>query len=183
MFYSENNTAKKGVYMPEFTFLHRKNRRQFKALIPLYAAYRQQTICNHGGDKLPLRVFRRELMRVLRKTDECVWSNNPRAFLVLHEGQDVLGFADIRTVSVDLVESRDPYGTVEDFCIKEAVHGKGYGRMLYERTEKIFRDNATKTVLLTPDPVTGTQFWSKMGYTETEQTVPGTKSKIYRKDF
>lgn len=169
--------------MPEFTFLYKKNRRRFKQLPSMYAQYRQQTICNHTGKTMPLRVFRRELMRVLRKTDECVWSNNPRAFLVLHEGDTVLGFADIRTVSDDLIKSDFPYGTIEDFCIAEAERSKGYGRMLYERTEKVFCTNGTKTVLLTPDPKTGTRFWSAMGYTQTDQTVDGTQSKIYRKNF
>jgi GNAT superfamily N-acetyltransferase len=169
--------------MPQFTFLHRKNRRLFKELPAVYAQYRQQTVCNHTGEAMPLRVFRRELKRVLRKTDECVWSQNPRAFLVLHEEKKVLGFADIRTVSTDLIETDFAYGTVEDFCIAEAERGKGYGKRLYERTEKVLRDNGTKTVLLTPDPKTGTAFWSKMGYVQTEMTVPGTQSKIYRKDI
>ena len=169
--------------MPQFTFLYRKNRRLFGDLPALYAQYRQQTVFNHTGESMPLRVFRRELKRVLRKTDECVWSQNPRAFLVLHEDEKVLGFADIRTVSDDLIQADFKYGTVEDFCVAENQRGKGYGKRLYERTEKVFRDNGTKTVLLTPDPKTGTAFWIKMGYAQTDMTVPGTQSKIYRKDI
>lgn len=169
--------------MPEFTYLYRKNRRTFRALPALYAAYRAQTVCNHGGEKYPLRVFRRELKRVLRRTDECVWSNNPRAFIVLHEGKTVLGFADIRTVSTDMIPTGFAYGTVEDFCIAENERGKGYGRMLYERVEKVMCENGTKTVLLTPDPKTGTAFWQKMGYAPTEDCVPDTDSRIWRKDL
>lgn len=169
--------------MPEFTYLYRKNRRRFKTLKPMYAAYRQETVCNHGGALHPLRVFRREFNRVLRRTDECVWSNNPRCFLVLHEGDRVLGFADLRVVSNDLLQTDFPYGTVEDFCIAPEERGKGYGRMLYNRVERIFCENNTKTVLLTPDPKTGAAFWTKMGYEQTDDTVPDTASRIYRKDL
>lgn len=169
--------------MPEFTYLYRKNRRRFRTLPAMYAAYRRQTVINHGGDEYPLRVFRRELMRVLRRTDECVWSNNPRAFIVLHEGKTVLGFADIRTVSKDLLQTDFPYGTVEDFCVAETERGKSYGRKLYERVEKVMRENGTKTVLLTPDPKTGNAFWEKMGYTPTEDFIPDTHSRIWRKDL
>lgn len=169
--------------MPEFTYLYRKNRRRFKQLPAMYAAYRQETVCNHGSELHPLRVFKRELSRVLRRTDECVWSNNPRCFVVLHEGDTVLGFADLRAVSTDLAEIDSPYGTVEDFCIAENERGKGYGKMLYARAEKIFRESGTKTVLLTPDPNTGTVFWQKAGFADTGLIVPGTNSKIYRKDL
>ncbi|MBR2413965.1 MAG: GNAT family N-acetyltransferase [Clostridia bacterium] len=169
--------------MHEFTYLYRKNRRQFKQLKPLYADYRRQTVINHGGDDLPERVFRRELGRVLRHTDECIWSNNPRCFIVLHEGDTVIGFADIRAVSTDLLETDYPYGTVEDFCIAEEYRNKGYGRILYDRVETVLRKNGTKTILMTPDPKTGVAFWEKMGFASTDAFIPDTKSVVYRKDI
>ncbi|MBQ6862834.1 MAG: GNAT family N-acetyltransferase [Clostridia bacterium] len=169
--------------MPQFTCLHRKNRKQFRQLPALYAAYRQQTILNHGGKKHRLSVFRRELQRVLRKTDECVWSGNPRCFVVLHEGDTVLGFADIRTVSTDIPDVQFAYGTVEDFFVVEQERKKGYGRLLYERVERVFRENNTKTVLLTPDPVSGVQFWEKMGYESMHFCIPDTESTFYKKEI
>ena len=167
----------------EFTYLYRKNRRRFKELKPLYAAYRQQTICNHGGDELPLRVFKSELRRVLWHTDECIWSNNPRCFVVLHKGKTVIGFADIRAVSKDLLDTDYPYGSVEDFCIVEAYRGKGYGKLLYERVETVLRKNGTKTILLTPDPKTGVGFWTKMGFESTGEPLPDTNSIVYKKEI
>lgn len=169
--------------MPQFTCLHRNNTDLFRQLPLLYAAYRQQTVMNHGGKKHSLFVFRRELKRVLRKTDECVWSNNPRCFLVMHEQEKVLGFADLRTVSTDLPDISFAYGTVEDFFIVEEQRRKGYGRMLYARAEKIFRENGTKTVLLTPDPVNGVQFWEKMGYESMHFCLPDTDSTVYKKEL
>lgn len=169
--------------MHEFTYLYRKNRRQFKQLKPIYAAYRRQTVINHGGDDLPERVFRRELGRVLRHTDECIWSNNPRCFIVLHEGDTLLGFADIRAVSTGLLETDYPYGTVEDFCIAEEYRNQGYGRILFEKVENVLRKNGTKTILMTPDPKTGVAFWEKMGFASTDAFIPDTKSVVYRKDI
>ena len=169
--------------MVSFTFLHRRNRKAFRDLPDLYAAYRQQTICNHGGKKHSLFVFRNELRRVLKRTDECVWSSNPRCFIVLHEDSRIIGFCDLRTKSSDLAERAEPYGTVEDFYIAEDQRKKGYGRMLYDRAEKVFRENGTKTVLITPDPVSGTAFWSKMGYADTGDCVPDTDSRIYEKNL
>lgn len=169
--------------MHEFTYLYRKNKRRFKQLKPLYAAYRRQTVINHGGEELSLGVFKRELMRVLHHTDECIWSNNPRCFIVLHEGDTVIGFADIRAVSKDLIETDYPYGTVEDFCIAEEYRNKGYGRILYDRVENVLRKNGTKTVLMTPDPKTGVAFWEKMGFASTDAFIPDTKSVVYKKDI
>ena len=169
--------------MSDFTYLYRKNRRRFKQLKPLYAAYRRQTVSNHGGEDLPERVFKRELGRVLRHTDELIWSNNPRCFIVLHEGNTVIGFADIRAVSTDLLETDYPYGTVEDFCIAEEYRNKGYGRILYDRVETVLRKNGTKTVLLTPDPKTGVGFWEKMGFINTNEVLPDTESTVYRKEI
>lgn len=169
--------------MHEFTYLYRKNRRRFTQLKPLYAAYRRQTVINHGGEDLPERVFKRELGRVLRHTDECIWSNNPRCFIVLHEEDTVIGFADIRAVSKDLLETDYPYGTVEDFCIAEEYRNKGYGRILYDRVETVLRKNGTKTVLLTPDPKTGVGFWKKMGFISTGEVLPDTESFVYRKEI
>ena len=169
--------------MHEFTYLYRKNRRQFKQLKPIYAAYRRQTVINHGGEELPLRVFKSELRRVLWHTDECIWSNNPRCFIVMHEGDTVIGFADIRAVSTDLLETDYPYGTVEDFCIAEEFRNKGYGRILFEKVENVLRKNGTKTILMTPDPKTGVGFWEKMGFINTNEVLPDTESTVYRKEI
>ena len=175
-----------------FTYLHRKNRKRFAALPALYASYRQETVCNHGGKKHSLHTFKAELKRVLKHTDECVWSNNPRCFVVLHEEDKILGFADIRVKTQDLdaffylQDPKNPppvYGTVEDFCIAPSERGKGYGRILYDRVETVFKQNATKTVYLTPDPKTGVQFWEKMGYTNTTHTLPDTESYVFRKEI
>ncbi len=169
--------------MHEFTYLYRKNKRRFKQLKPFYAAYRRQTVINHDGEELSLGVFKRELMRVLHHTDECIWSNNPRCFIVLHEGKTVIGFADIRAVSTDLLETDYTYGTVEDFCIAEEFRNKGYGRILFEKVENVLRKNGTKTILMTPDPKTGVAFWKKMGFASTGEVIPDTKSVVYRKDI
>lgn len=169
--------------MLQITCLHRNNRNLFKTLPKIYASYRQQTVLNHGGKKYPLFVFRRELQRVLRRTDECVWTSNPRCFAVLHTEDRVLGFADIRTVSTDIPAIPFVYGTVEDFCIAPNERNKGYGRILYEKVESIFRKNGTKTVLMTPDPVSGTQFWQKMGYENMGFCLPETESFVYKKDL
>ena len=75
--------------------------------------------------------------------------------------------ASISTSSTYVVDIQYPYGEAKDFYISPQYRRKGYGRILNNYIENIFKDNKTNTVLLSPDPVSGIDFWKAMGYSDT----------------
>lgn len=59
------------------------------------------------------------------------------------------------------------YGEVKDFYILPRHRRKGFGTILNNYIEDVFINNKTNVVLLSPDPVSGIEFWRAMGYNDT----------------
>ena len=85
----------------------------------------------------------------------------------MESANELMGFASISTSSADVIDIPYSYGTVKDFYISPNHRRKGYGRILNHHIEKIFDENGTNTVLLSPDPLSGIDFWKAMGYSDT----------------
>ena len=93
--------------------------------------------------------------------------SNSDCFIVMKSDKKLIGFASISTSSTDVIDIPYTYGTIKDFYISPNHRRKGYGRILNDYIENIFKDNKTNTVLLSPDPVSGVDFWKAMGYCDT----------------
>ena len=149
----------------EFTFttITRDNISQYKNLCKIFAVYKIHTLRNHGetpgGKKMFYNLFNGIISRVSESDSDY--------FVVLQAGKEIIGFASISTLASDIISISYNYGTVNDFYISPKHRRKGYGRILNDYIEKIFRDNGTAIVLLYPDPVNGIPFWTAVGYRNT----------------
>lgn len=69
--------------------------------------------------------------------------------------------------SQNVVDIPYDYGEFKDFYILPRHRRKGFGTILNNYIEDVFINNKTNVVLLSPDPVSGIEFWRAMGYYDT----------------
>lgn len=73
------------------------------------------------------------------------------------------------------------YGYIMEFFVLPEYRRKGYGKEMYLRLEKLFRQDGVKRMYLTADPVTGKPFWQSMGFVNTGEKSPENNLEIYEK--
>lgn len=138
-----------------------------RKLCRAYIKYKRKSLRNHGEYPAGKKVFRELFYSIISKSTEDILSENPNHFFVMQSNNHIIGFASISTKSEDVVDIPYTYGEVKDFYISPKYRRKGFGRILNEHIENVFKQNGTSVVLLSPDPVSGIDFWKAMGYFDT----------------
>ena len=146
-----------------FTNITKDNANQYKKLRKVFARYKIQTLRNHGEAPGRKKMFYKIFDNIISRASD----SNTNSFIVMMSGKETIGFASVSMTATDIVDIPFNYGTVNNFYISPKHRRKGYGRILNNHIEKIFRDNGTSTVLLYPDPVNGILFWKAVGYYDT----------------
>ncbi len=146
-----------------FTSLTKESTKQQKKLRRIFAKYKRQTLRNHGEAPGNKKMFCNLFDSILSDVSK----ENTKYFIVMRADKELIGFALIDTAADDVVNIPYLYGTVNDFYISPKHRRKGYGSILNEHIESIFKENGTNTVLLYPDPVSGIDFWKEMEYKAT----------------
>ena len=146
-----------------FTNITKENISSYKKLRQIFVKYKMQTLRNHGEMPGNKKMFYELFDSIISNSS----LSNFDYFIVMESAKELIGFASISTSSTYVVDIPYPYGEVKDFYISPKHRRKGYGRILNHHIEKIFDENGTNTVLLSPDPVSGIDFWKAMGYCDT----------------
>lgn len=146
-----------------FENVTRDNMSQYKKLRKIFAKYKIHTLRNHGETPGGKKMFYKLFDNIISRTTD----NYTYSFIVMMSGNEMIGFASVSAKSTDVINIPFDYGTVNDFYISPKHRRKGYGRILNDYIEKIFKENKTDTVLLYPDPVNGIPFWKAMSYCDT----------------
>ena len=146
-----------------FTKITNENINNYKSLRKIFAKYKMQTLRNHGEKPGNKKMFYNLFDSIIPNASD----SNSEFFIVIQKEKELIGFASISTSSTDVVDIPYSYGTVKDFYISPKHRRKGYGKILNDYIENIFKSNKTNTVLLSPDPVSGIDFWKAMGYRDT----------------
>lgn len=73
------------------------------------------------------------------------------------------------------------YGYIMEFFVLPEYRRNGYGKEMYARLEKLFRQGGAKQIYLTCDPVTGKPFWESLGFKNTGKKSPENHLEIYEK--
>lgn len=149
----------------DFTFINvtKDNIGNYKKLRKIYAKYKIKSLRNHGEMPGNKKMFYELFDSIVSNCSV----NNSDYFIVMLSGKELIGFASVSTASTDVINIPYSYGAVKDFYISPKCRRKGYGRILNNYIENIFKVNGTNTVLLSPDPVSGIDFWRAMGYYDT----------------
>lgn len=153
-------SRKLGICFSEITT---KNINNYKILKKTYAKYKTKTLRNHGETPCGKKTFYNLFDSIVSSACE----NKTKHFIVMESDKDLIGFALIETASTDVVDIPYRYGEINDFYISPRYRRKGYGRILNSHIESIFKSDGVNTVLLSPDPVSGIDFWKAMGYCDT----------------
>ncbi len=146
-----------------FTNLTKENISNYKKLRKIFAKYKIKSLRNHGEIPSNKKIFYSLFDSIVSNASD----NDSNYFIVMQSDKELIGFASISTSSTDVINIPYSYGAVKDFYISPKCRRKGYGRILNDYIENIFKDNKTNTVLLSPDPVSGIDFWKAMGYCNT----------------
>lgn len=146
-----------------FTNITKENINYYKKLRRIYAKYKIKSLRNQGEFPGKKKMFYELFDSIVSNSS----FSNSDYFIVMESAKELIGFASISTTSTDVVDIPYPYGEVKDFYISPKHRRKGYGRILNHHIERIFDENGTNTVLLSPDPVSGIDFWKAVGYSDT----------------
>lgn len=147
----------------KFTHVTAENINQFKKIRKIYANYKIQTLRNHGETPGNKKMFCNLFDGIISRASD----SDLDYFIVMQSSKEIVGFAYISISGADVVKIQYDYGSVNDFYISQKYRRKGFGRVLNDYIENIFRTNKTETVLLSPDPVFGIPFWKAMDYCDT----------------
>lgn len=153
-------TIKRNVVFTNITNVNIDN---YKKLRKIYAKYKIQTLRNHGEFPGNKKMFENLFDSIISNAS----GNNPNRFIVMQSNNNIIGFASISTSSKDVIDIPYKYGVVKDFYISPKYRRNGFGRILNEHIESIFKINKTSVILLSPDPVSGINFWRAIGYCDT----------------
>lgn len=146
-----------------FTNITKENVSQYKNLRKIFIKYKIQTLRNHGETPGGKKMFYNLFDNIISRASV----DGADSFVIMMSGKEIIGFASVSMTATDIIDIPFIYGTVNDFYISPKHRRKGYGRILNNYIEKIFRDNCTSSVLLYPDPVNGIPFWKAVGYRDT----------------
>lgn len=146
-----------------FTNITKENISSYKKLRQIFVKYKMQTLRNHGEMPGSKKMFYELFDSIISDSS----FSNSDYFIVMKSAKELIGFASISITSTNVVDIPYPYGEVKDFYISPKHRRKGYGRILNHHIEKIFDENGTNTILLSPDPICGIDFWKAMGYYDT----------------
>lgn len=153
-------SRKLGICFSEITT---KNINNYKILKKTFAKYKTKTLRNHGETPCGKKTFYNLFEHIVSSAS----SGDTKHFIIMQSDKELIGFALIETASTDVVAIPYSYGAVNDFYISPKHRRKGYGRILNNHIESIFKADGVNTVLLSPDPVSGIDFWKAMGYCDT----------------
>ena len=74
------------------------------------------------------------------------------------------------------------YGFIMEFYVIPQYRRKGYGTLMFQHIQEMFKRHGVKRMYLTADPVTGEPFWEALGFIYFEEVSPENGQKIYEKD-
>ena len=154
----------------QFTQITNQNAKQFPLIRKLYPDYKIQGLKHQGESPYGRKFFRGQFDDVIAQISGQPHDTGRNIFIAMHVSEELIGFALISTDSHELSEYiSDSFhcGSVAEFFIVPKYRRKGYGRLLNDHLEKIFVNEKVCTVSLTPDPVTGIDFWRALGYQDT----------------
>ncbi len=160
-----------------FTTITKEKAILHKKLRKVFARYKIKTLRNHGEAPVGKKIFYNLFDNIITKAS----NSDTDSFIVMMSGKEIIGFASVSITATDIVDIPFRYGTVNDFYISPKHRKKGYGRILNNYIEEIFRDNGTATVLLYPDPINGIPFWKAIGYYDTGINQGWGHYLVYRK--
>ena len=73
------------------------------------------------------------------------------------------------------------YGYIMEFYVTPEQRRKGYGKRMFRRLERLFREDGSEIMYLTADPVTGKPFWEAVGFVNTGERSPENHLYIYER--
>ena len=164
-----------------FTQITKLNAELVSQLRKLFPDYKIQGLKHRGETPYGKKYWRAVFDREYASTPESQDSSGLDLQIAMHTAGELIGFADISIRSRGLVDIPLNYGSVNEFFIIPKHRRKGYGMILYGHVEQLFAEHKVGTVLLTPDPVTGVDFWRAMGYEDTGLNKGSGQPLVYRK--
>lgn len=161
--------TKNVINQREISFINitKENIGKCKTLHKVYSKYKIQTLRNHGEIPGNRKMFVNLFNCIIGRASNIIVSDNPNHFIAMQSNDRLIGFASIATSTNDVINIPFSYGVIRDFYISPKFRRKGYGRILNDYIEKVFSLNKTNVVLLSPDPLSGIDFWKAMGYCDT----------------
>lgn len=75
------------------------------------------------------------------------------------------------------------YGYIMEFFVLPEHRRNGYGKEMFLRLEKLFKQDGVKRMYLTSDPITGAPFWKSLGFVNTGEKSPENSLEIYEKQI
>lgn len=155
--------------------------RQYKELIAMWIPYMHEVlkedieIQNESDD---------DLARYAQQRINIQGRRNDMHFELVYLEKEVIGFA---FYAVDLGGIKgiiEPgYGYIMEYYIVPKKRRRGYATMLYQHLVEVLKEHGTKVAYLTPDTISGVDFWSSIGFLDSGKIDPDNKMPIYIKEL
>lgn len=161
-----------------FVQLHAENQNNctiFEQLMWLYA----KELDEHGKRTTPTEFIAKWIRSIIR-----MQGDQNRHLELCYDGEMLIGFLYGK---IDHLEHKGfikaEYGYIMELFVLPEHRRKGYGKEMYYRLEKLFRQDGATQMYLTSDPITGKPFWESLGFINTGEKSPENKQDIYEKQI
>lgn len=75
------------------------------------------------------------------------------------------------------------YGYIMEFFVLPEYRRSGYGKEMFLRLEKLFKQDGARRMYLTSDPITGVPFWESLGFVSIGEKSTENDLEIYEKQI
>ena len=131
------------------------------------------------------RLYFQELGVHVENWDELFQSmaaeQNNHAFILLDEGEDIVGFIQFTTDQLSNWFFEEKFGFIREFWVSPSFRRNGYGSRLLERTEAYFREQGIHKVILTTD--TAAPFYQAHGYRQDTAYTAKNEDTVFTKNL
>lgn len=163
----------------KFIQINKENEKQFQQLISLWIPYLRE-IDSHL--EVPKNESDEEIIKSARQRVNIQGNREDMHFELCCEGDELIGFGFFAVDLGGIKGIIDPgYGYIMEIYISPEKRLKGYGRLLFEHIENVFKGHNVKYMYLTPDLVSGLFFWKSMGFEDSGKIDPDNKLPLYIK--
>lgn len=160
----------------KFVQVTKGNERQHHLFLSLMIPYNKE-LDSHRNRETPLDFIQKVTQGMIN-----MQGPHDRHLELFYERDTLIGFFYCKVDHLGHKGFIKPeYGYIMEFYVIPELRRKGYGKLMFERIESLFRSHGALRMYLTADPVTGKPFWEALGFQRTGEISPENKLDIYEK--
>ena len=163
----------------KFIQLQKDNEDHYNLFESLMIPYNMELVAHH-----PNSMVNEEFIKKLTLSSLNIQGPADRHLELCFDEDELIGFLYGKVDHEDHKGHKKPgFGYIMEFYVKSEFRRKGYGKIMFERLEKLFLIDGAERMYLNTGTETGVEFWTSLGFKATDEIQPHNNMIIYEKEI